>query len=115
MRTSISTTSGRELARERDGFDAVARLADDLELGVGAQDHPEAGADELLVVGEEDADHSGSRALDRVAALRARPAVELAAEDGDPLAHPDEPVAAAAPFAAPAPVSAISSSSASAP
>ena len=51
--------------------------------------------------------------VDREAAVRPRPALELAAEDSDALAHADEAVSAAAPLAAPAPVSAISSSSAS--
>ena len=62
MRTSISTTSGSQRRvpprppRRRRG------LADDLELRVRAEDHPEPGPDEPLVVGEQDADHSGSRA-----------------------------------------------------
>ena len=49
-----------------DGLVAVARLADDLDVRLGLEDHPEAGADEALVVCEQDADHraepSGSRA-----------------------------------------------------
>src|SRR4051794_18942911 len=35
----------------------VGRLADDLDLGLRVEDHAEAGADERLVVDEEDADH----------------------------------------------------------
>ena len=58
----MSTTSGRSSRASADRFGAVARLTDDLEVGVGAEDHPEAGADEPLVVGEQDADHSGSLA-----------------------------------------------------
>ena len=53
---------GPQLASRRDRLDAVAGLADDLEPGVGAQNHPEAGTNEPLVVGEENANHSGNRA-----------------------------------------------------
>ena len=35
---------------------AVDRLADDLEVVLGVDEHPQAGADEVLVVGDEDAD-----------------------------------------------------------
>ena len=46
--------------------EAVGGLADDLEVGLGVEDDAEAGADELLVVGDQDADHvaspNGSRA-----------------------------------------------------
>ena len=52
--TSISTTSGCSRSRDRDGLVAVARLADDVEVVLGLEDHPEAGADQRLVVGEDD-------------------------------------------------------------
>ena len=46
--------------------EAVTGLADDFEVGFGVEDDAEAGADELLVVGDQDPDHgvfpSGSRA-----------------------------------------------------
>ena len=56
IRTSISTTSGSARVHERSGLRAVARLADDLDVGLGVQDQPEAAANEGLVVGEDDAD-----------------------------------------------------------
>jgi hypothetical protein len=40
-----------------DAGSAVGRLADHLEVGLGAQDHPEPGAQEWLVVDDQDADH----------------------------------------------------------
>ena len=52
----MTTTSG---SQPPDGVDrglAVGRLADDLDVRLVREDHPEAGADELLVVDEEDAD-----------------------------------------------------------
>jgi len=54
-----------QLARQRHGLLAVSSLADDVDLRIGAQDHAEARADEPLVVGQEDRDHSGSRAATR--------------------------------------------------
>ena len=51
-----------------DRLTPVAGLANDLEVGLGVEDHAEACADERLVVGDQDADHpaasgwSGSRA-----------------------------------------------------
>jgi hypothetical protein len=53
---SISTTSGA-VSRASDGLGAVARLPDDVDVGLCAQDHAKARADEPLVVGEQDADH----------------------------------------------------------
>ena len=55
MRTSISTTSGSSAPRLGDRLDAVARLADDLDVLLGLEDHAEAGAHERLVVDDEDA------------------------------------------------------------
>ena len=57
---SIRTTSGLELGRLTDRLVAVVGLADDLDVGLALEDHPETGADEALVVREEDADHPGS-------------------------------------------------------
>ena len=52
----MRTTSGRSSRRELDGLAPVGGLADDLEPVLGVEDHAEAGADERLVVGDEDAD-----------------------------------------------------------
>src|SRR5690606_30294942 len=43
-------------AEPLDGGSAVGRLADDGHVGLAVHEHPEAGADHLLVVGEEDPD-----------------------------------------------------------
>jgi hypothetical protein len=55
-----------EALRLLDGLDAVAGLADDLDVGLDLDDEPEPLAHEGLVVCEQDADHcstsSGSRA-----------------------------------------------------
>jgi hypothetical protein len=65
----MSTTSGRRLSGAGDRLGAVAGLADDLDVGLGAQDHAKARAHEPLVVGEQDADHrvAGSGSLTRSA------------------------------------------------
>ena len=47
---------GAELARERDRLAPVGGLADHLDAGLGVEDHPQPGADELLIVGDEHAD-----------------------------------------------------------
>ena len=53
----MSTTSG-DVSRARATASApVPRLADDLDVGLGAQDHAKARAHEPLIVGEQDADH----------------------------------------------------------
>ena len=63
IRMSIRTTSGRVRLLGVDGLRAVAGLGDDADLRVGLEDHPEAGADERLVVGDQDADgHAGTPA-----------------------------------------------------
>jgi len=59
---------GLQVASELDRLGAVARLADHLDVRFRLEDQPEAGADERLVVGEQDPNHaapapSGSRAL----------------------------------------------------
>ena len=96
MRTSISTTSGSSAWALLDRLEPVRRLADDLELRLGAEDHPEARANEPLVVREQDADHQRQRARGRVKPPSGRgPLSSGAAVDGDALAHPEQPVAAA--------------------
>ena len=67
---------------------------------LGVEDHAEAGADERLVVGDQDADaHARSREREPARTAKPPPAaaagVELAAEERDALAHPDQAVAAA--------------------
>ena len=58
MRMSISTTSGSQPPRLLDRLGAVGRLADHVDVLLGVEDHPEAGAHQRLVVGDQDADHS---------------------------------------------------------
>ena len=91
---------GPQRAHLVDRLAAVRGLADDLDVGLGVEDHAEAGAHERLVVDEQDADHVRDLqrqhgAQDEPAAF-ARARVERAAVDGDPLAHADEPVPAPA-------------------
>jgi hypothetical protein len=47
---------GSEAGRLADGLDPVARLGDDLDVGLAGEQHAEACADHRLVVGDEDAD-----------------------------------------------------------
>ena len=44
-----------QLSGQRDGFEAVACLAEDLDICRGCENHPEAVADQLLVIGDQDA------------------------------------------------------------
>jgi hypothetical protein len=53
---------GRQATRLLDRRVAVGRLADDVDVLLGVEDHAEAGAHQRLVVGDQDADHSGSLA-----------------------------------------------------
>ena len=50
--------SGAERAQQ---LLAAGCLGDDLDVGLGVQQRPESGAHELVVVGERDADHDGTR------------------------------------------------------
>ena len=111
MRMSISTTSGLQPAGELDRLRAVGRLADDVEVVLGVEDHLEAGAHERLVVGDQHAHDaharapavsaasaspsSGSRTATCEAAAVARAGLQLSAEHPHALAHPDQPLAAA--------------------
>ncbi len=54
MRTSINTTSGRNSSTQPHGFCAVARSADHGEIGPGVEQLGEAGAHDLMVVGDDD-------------------------------------------------------------
>ena len=51
---SMRTRSGRRLGDGEQRLLAVDRLARDLEVGLGVDQHAQAGADEVLVVGDED-------------------------------------------------------------
>ena len=55
MRTSISTHVGIVRAGCGERLVAVGRLADDGEVRLGVEHHPQSLADELLVVGDDDA------------------------------------------------------------
>src|SRR4051812_2884901 len=48
---------GPQLAGCFHRLDAVGGLTDNVEVGFGAQDHPVAGPDQALVIGEQDPDH----------------------------------------------------------
>ena len=49
------TTSGVMRLRLRDRFAAVASRGDDLHVGLGIEDHPQAFTHGLVIIGEEDA------------------------------------------------------------
>ena len=55
MRTSISTTSGRRPAHDVDRLAPVGGLPDHAQVGLGVEDHAEAGPQQPLVVGDHDA------------------------------------------------------------
>ena len=55
IRMSMRTRSGRRLRAREQGVLAVDRLTRDLEVGLGVDQHAQAGADQVLVVGDEDA------------------------------------------------------------
>ena len=54
MRMSISTTSGRGRGGLAHGLLAVGGLAHHLDVVLGVEQRPEPGADQRLVVGEQD-------------------------------------------------------------
>jgi hypothetical protein len=55
MRMSMSTSSGRSSLVSLTASAAGGGFSDDFDVGLGPEDHPESGADELLVVGDHDA------------------------------------------------------------
>ena len=69
---SRSATSTGVVRSAREQLLAAGGLGDDLDVGLGVEQRTEARADELVVVGERDADHGstrqGSRAHDLGAA-----------------------------------------------
>ena len=60
--TSMTTMSGRSSSASCDGLAAVAGFADDLHVGLRAEDHLEALADHRVIVSQQDSDafHCGS-------------------------------------------------------
>ena len=60
IRMSISTTSGCSARTWSMRLQAVPGLADDREVLLGLQDHPETGTQQRLVVDQQDADGHGS-------------------------------------------------------
>ena len=66
IRTSISTTSGRERPHSVDRGSTVVGLADHLDVGLGRQDHPQPGPDQRLVVDEDHPDRRVAHASSSV-------------------------------------------------
>ena len=116
MRMSMRTTSGRELAGAVERLGAVARLADDLDVVLGFEDHAKAAAHERLVVGDQDADHGARPERElcshRVVAAGASARLRVPAVDGGAFAQAEE-VGVDLSGQGRAPSSLISSSSAS--
>ena len=86
---------GLRLARLEDGVPRVAGLADDLDPVLGLEHLAQAGADDGVVVDDQDADRlarhrSGTSATIVVPASRARLELQLAAQQREPLAHPEQ-------------------------
>ncbi len=88
---------GSQPTGQRHRFAPVGCLADDLDVGLRVEDHPEPGADDLLIVGEEHADgHErppplGSTACTVHPRLRFGSGLEGAAEQLGPFGHADQP------------------------
>ena len=92
--TSISTTSGLCSHRLEDRAVGVGRLADRLDVGLGVEHAAEPGADDGVVVDDEDADRHGSgTSAATVVPAPAPTRPEPAADERDALAHADEPEA----------------------
>ena len=60
IRTSISTMSGSSVDGQLDRLGAVAGLADDLDVGLLAEDHLQPTAEQRVVVDDEHADRLGA-------------------------------------------------------
>ena len=85
-------TSGAQLARQPDGFVSVARLPHDLDAVEGAEDEPQPGAHQVLVVGDHHPDGHCGTARGRVARTahppcRPGPAEHVPAEQRGALDH----------------------------
>ncbi len=74
----------------------VGRFADHLYPVGEVEDQAEPGADELLVVGEKDADHASGNVTRSAKPSRSRTGDELATEERDAFPQAREPAAAAA-------------------
>jgi len=89
-----------DVRRELDRLPSVGRLADDLQVVFGVDERRERGAQQRLIVDDEDP-WSSHRTFDRdlgdhpEAAIGERLGDKPAAERADPLAHSDDPVARA--------------------
>ena len=96
---SISTTAGSKRAAFSTASRAVARLRDDVDVGLAGEQHAEAGADHRLVVGDEHADghrpppSSGKLVLSTKPPPFAGAGGHLATVDLHPLADADQAVA----------------------
>ena len=101
MRMSMSTTVGLKRAALSTASTPLRASATTSMSGSPDEQHPEAGADHRLVVGDEHADlmrrprSSGRRVREHEAAAGRGARAHLAAVDLDALAHADEPVAEA--------------------
>ena len=101
IRMSIRMTVGSNCDGHGDGFEPVARFADDFDVPLAGEQHPEARADHGLVVGDEDSDrHDRSEASGRrVLSVKPPPLLptcsHLAAVELDALADADQSVAVA--------------------
>ena len=58
---------GAQVASPLHGLASVRHLGDDLDAGLGVEDHRQARPHEILVVGDEDPDHAGTPAFGNVA------------------------------------------------
>ena len=94
--TSSRTTSGLCARTSNTASRASAGLADYLQIALGGEQQPQTGADDRVVVDDDDADHaSGTSATTVVPAAGIRLDDQPAVEQRQPLAHPREPDAAA--------------------
>jgi hypothetical protein len=82
IRMSISTTSGWSLRALLDAARAVGGLADDREIRLGRQDHPEPGPQQRLIVNQQNPDRHGSLLLVFLGS-RPRPALALGSRRHD--------------------------------
>ena len=111
IRMSIRTTSGGLAADQATASSPFAGLADNLEPGLGAEDHRESTADQGLVVDDDDPQrvswHHASRrrrsdpgqrqaGADDVPAVGRQPGIKPAAVRGDALRHAEQAMTAAA-------------------
>ena len=94
--TSSTATSGRCDWVDSSAADAVLGLGHHLHVVLAVDQHAQAGADDAVVVGDQDADHAGTLQRDRRAAAGCGAHVQLAAHQPRALGHADQPEAARA-------------------